>query len=107
MDCGALRLADERSDFRLFRQAVAYAQSLGTIHQKLRELLEYFFMNDQAAGGGAALARGAESSPERAFQGQIKIRIVHHDLRVFSAHFKAAFLERLSAQGAHLSADGT
>ncbi len=50
-------------------------------------------MNDDAAGGGAALAGGAEGSPERAVEGEVEVGVVEDDHGVLAAHFKGAGLE--------------
>src|SRR5215207_9798069 len=51
-------------------------------------------MHDDPAAGGAALARGAEGTPEYAFDGEIEIGIVHDDHRVLAAHFQRDTLVR-------------
>ena len=50
-------------------------------------------MQDDAAGGGAALAGGAEGSPERAFNGEVEVGVVEDDHGVLSAHFQGTGLE--------------
>ena len=45
-------------------------------------------MQDQTAGGGAALPRGAEGAPEHALERQVLIGVVHHDHGVLAAHLQ-------------------
>src|SRR6185437_7832981 len=58
----------------------------------LPEPLEKFIMNavlqNEPAGGGAALPRRAECAPEHALQREIEIGIIQDDLRVLPTHFK-------------------
>ena len=51
------------------------------------------FADQDAAGGGAALAGGAERAPERAFDGKIEIGIVDDDHGILAAELERARLE--------------
>ncbi len=69
-------------------QAVAEPQPLCPFGQERGETVVYHFMYDQAAGGGAALAAGAEATPERPFQGQFQVGVVHDDDGVLPTHLQ-------------------
>ena len=62
-------------------------------------------MQQDAGGRRAALAGGAECTPERAFEGEIEIGVVHDDHGVLAAHFERYGLEggggALGDVGAH------
>ena len=60
-------------------------RSCGALDELLRESASNLFVDQYAAGGGAALAGGPESSPECAFDGEIEMGIVHDDHGVFAA----------------------
>ena len=82
-------------------KAVAHFQRLRARHKFLHELAVHFFVHGDAAGGRAALAGGAEAAPDRAFDGEIEIGVVHHDDDVLAAHFEVALLESWRAGLAH------
>src|SRR5580658_3530101 len=63
----------------------------------LDEFAVHALLYSHAAGGRAALSGGAEAAPDRAFDGEVEIGIIHHDDDVFSAHFQMALLERRRA----------
>ncbi|MNZ78403.1 hypothetical protein D3C78_969720 [compost metagenome] len=60
--------------------------------------------HDQAAGGGAALARGVEAALRRQFHGLVQVGVVEHDLRVLAAHFQLHLLAALHAGGGNAAA---
>jgi hypothetical protein len=47
-------------------------------------------MDHQARRRSAALARSAERTPDRAFDCQIYVRVVHHNDHILAAHLKRA-----------------
>ena len=59
----------------------------------VEELLVNIFVHRHAAGGGAALARGAKAAPHRAFDREVQIGVFEHDQYIFAAHFEMAGLE--------------
>ena len=50
-------------------------------------------LQQDAAGGGAALAGGSEGSPERAVEREFEVGVVEDDLRVLAAHLERDGLE--------------
>ncbi len=50
-------------------------------------------LQQDAAGGGAALAGGAEGAPQRAVEGEFEVGVVEDDLRVLAAHLERDRLE--------------
>ena len=60
---------------------------------RVDELAGDALVHDDAAGGGAALAGGAERAPQRAVEREIEIRVVEHDHGVLAAHLQRAGLE--------------
>src|SRR5207249_1162869 len=91
-----LLLIDGGSHLHGFVEAVADLQLLGAVHVALDEFAVDAFLHDDAAGGGATLAGGAEASPESAFNGEIEVGIVEDDHRILAAEFERAMLEALS-----------
>ena len=57
-------------------------------HQRPQEVVVDLPVQDQPAGGGAALAGGAERAPEHALERQVEVGVVHHDHRVLAAHLE-------------------
>src|SRR6266702_321843 len=88
-----LLLADDRTDLDVFIQSVTEAKLFGAGHELIDEALVHAFLNNDAAGGCAALSGGAESSPECAFEREFEIGIVEHDHRILAAVFERAALE--------------
>ena len=76
-----------------FVESVADFEFLCAVDEAGGELGGNSLLEQDAAGGGAALAGGAEGSPERAVEGEIEVGVVHDDLRVFAAHFERDGLE--------------
>ena len=68
-------------------------KSFARCDELLGELRGDSLLQQDAAGGGAALAGGAERSPERAVEGEFEVGVVEDDLRVFAAHFEGDGLE--------------
>ena len=66
--------------------------------QAVDELGLHGAVRDHAAGGGAALAGGAERAPEDAFDGQVEIGVVHDDDGVLAAHLERDALVQLRAR---------
>ena len=68
-------------------------RAFGAGDESLGELRGDSLLQQDAAGGGAALACGSERSPERAVEGEFEVGVVEDDLRVFAAHFERDGLE--------------
>ena len=81
-------------------QAVADFQGFGARDEFFDELVVDFLVHGDAAGGGAALAGGAEAAPDGAVDGEIEVGVVHDDDDVLAAHFQMALFERGRAGGA-------
>ena len=90
-----LALVDRRPHVDALVEPVADLQLLGALHQRIDELLVHALLHDDAAGRGAALAGGAERSPQRAFQRQLEVGVVEHDHRILAAQLQRAVLEGL------------
>ncbi len=69
-------------------QGVADAQGRDLLGQGGDEAVVDAVLNDQAAGGGAALACGEEAAVQGDVHGAVQIGVVHHDQRVLAAHFQ-------------------
>ena len=63
-------------------------------------------MQQQTAGGGAALAGGGERAPQRAFERQLEIGIVEHNHRIFAAEFERAVLKAFRRSRSNCAANG-
>ena len=67
-------------------------------------------VEDEPAGGGAALTGGPERAPQDSFQRQVEVGVVHHDHRVLAAHLQRQPLVHppagLADQGAGLGRTG-
>ena len=94
-----LAFIDQRSDVGGFFDARTEAEFGGAGHQALDQPVVDRRVDDQAAGGRAALAGGAEGAPERAFDGQVEIGVVHDDFGVLAAAFQRHPFARASAFG--------
>ena len=68
-------------------------ESFGAGDEFLGEFGGDLLVQDDAAGGGAALAGGAEGSPERAVEGEVEVGVVEDDHGVLAAHLERAGLE--------------
>ena len=84
---------DLRADFDGFVEAVADFELFGAGDEFLGELGGDSLLQQDAAGGGAALAGGSEGAPERAVEREIEVGVVENDLRVFAAHLERDLLE--------------
>ncbi len=93
----ALRLAHQRADLDVLVEAVSHAQRAGRRDQAVGEPLRDGPVQDEPAGGGAALAGGAERAPEDSLQCEIQVGVVHHDLRVLPSQLQRNALEGLAA----------
>ena len=89
-----------RAHLHGFVEAVADFQFLGAVDEALDEFAIHAFLHDDAAGRSAALAGGAERSPERAFDGEIEVGVVEHDHGILAAEFQRAMLETLGGDAA-------
>ncbi len=67
-----LLLVDARPHFNGGIEAVAHFKGLGARDKFLQKFPIDLFLNGDAAGCGAALAGGAEASPDRAFDGEVR-----------------------------------
>src|SRR6266487_443161 len=79
------RLVDHRPDVGVVLPAGAEPHLLDARDEARGELVVDGLVDDHAARGRAALARGAESRPDDAVDGQIEIGVVHDDDRVLAA----------------------
>jgi hypothetical protein len=59
---------DQRADIGLVLPPVAQAQPFGGFGQPLEKPVMHLLVKNETAGGGAALAGGAERSPEHTLQ---------------------------------------
>ena len=101
-----LGLVDGRAHFDGLIQAVSDFQAPRPFDIALHEFAVDALLHQNAAGGGATLAGGAEAAPESAFNGQVEIGVVEHDHRVLAAQFERAMLEALGGGGTYDAADG-
>ena len=86
-------LVDLRTHLDRLIESIAYFESAGAFGQSLGKLACDGFVDNDAAGGGAALPGRAEGSPECAVEGEIKVGIGQHDHCIFAPHLKRAGLE--------------
>src|SRR5579862_9300402 len=77
-----------RTHFHRLVEAVADLERLGARDQPLREFARNALLQQDAAGGCAALPSCAEGSPQCAIERKIEIGVVEDDLRVLAAHLK-------------------
>ena len=82
-----------RADFDGLIESVADFELFGAGDKLLSELGRNSLLQQDAAGGCAALAGGAECAPERAVEGEVEVGVVENDLGVLAAHFKRDLLE--------------
>ena len=75
--CASTGLVDDGADVRAGIQAIAQAEFLRRARPACSEILVDAAMDDDAAGGSAALAGGAEGAPEDALHRQIQVGVVH------------------------------
>src|ERR1051326_4195098 len=94
-----LLLVDDRADVGICIQTIAEFQRFGFLQQNVHKLIVHFLMDNQPGCRRASLTRRAERAPEDTFEGQIKISIVHDDLRVLSAHFECNALAGAAEMG--------
>ena len=88
-----LRGVHLRADFDGFVEAVADLELFGARDKLFGEFRGDSLLQQDAAGGRAALAGGAECAPQRAVEREIEIGVVEDDLRVFAAHLERNLLE--------------
>ncbi len=79
------RLVDHRPDVGVVLPAGAEPHLLDARDEARGELVVDDLVDDHAARGRAALARGAESRPDDAVDGEVEIGVVHDDDRVLAA----------------------
>src|SRR5271157_858503 len=89
-----------------FVEAVAYFQLFRASYVALDEFAVNAFLDDDAAGGGATLAGGAESAPEAALDGEVEVGVVEHDHGILAAECERAVFETLGRDAADDAADG-
>src|SRR6266852_2871175 len=70
------------------------------MHVAFDEFVVDTLLHDDATGRGAALAGGAESAPESAFDGEVEVGIVEHDHGVLAAEFQGTMLKGFGGGGA-------
>src|SRR4029077_4733945 len=85
-------------------ETIADLDFLRARDEVIDELVVNAFLNDDAAGRGAALSGGAESAPESALDSEFEVSVVEHDHRILAAEFERTVLEALGARGPHDSA---
>src|ERR1700674_4463460 len=81
-------LVDERAHIGSLLPSVAQLECPGPVLEHTDKLVVNFLVYDKTTGSGTTLPRRAESAPERAFEGQIEVCIVHHDLGVLAPHLQ-------------------
>src|SRR5260370_6263413 len=74
-----LRFVDHRSDIGFGIKSVADFEGPYALRKSVEKFSVNFIMNGDAAGGCATLPARAEPAPDRAFHGEIEVRIVHDD----------------------------
>src|SRR4029079_2125515 len=79
---------DDRTDVDVLLEAVAELELLRALDELRLERLVDLRPDDDAARGGAALARRAERGPEDPVDGEIDVGVVHHDDRVLAAELE-------------------
>src|SRR5512140_2005012 len=67
---------------------IAKLQRLGLVDEKPEEVVVNSLLKNESARRGASLAGGPERSPESAFEREIQVRVVHHDLGILSPHLE-------------------
>ncbi len=100
-----LSFVDRRSHFGALVQTVADLQAPGAIDVALHKFGIHALLDNDAAGGGAALAGGSEAAPDAAFDGKVEVGVVQHDHWILAAQFQRAMLETLGGGGADDAAD--
>jgi hypothetical protein len=93
---------DHGAHVRVILEAIAEAQGADALDETLEERVVDLVVEQETAGGGAALAGGPERAPEHALEGEVHVGVRHHDLGVLAAHLER---EPLVHAAAHL-ADG-
>src|SRR5439155_8183080 len=66
----------------------AQAEAAHPLDEPVGEGARHRLVDDYAAGGGAALAGGAEPAPHGAVDGKVELGVVHDDDRVLPAHLE-------------------
>src|ERR1700730_6639772 len=100
-----LVLVHRRTHLDSLVETIADFDLLRARDEVIDELAVNAFLDDDAAGRGAALSGSTESAPESAFDSEFKISVVQHDHRILAAEFERTVLEAFGRCGAHDSAD--
>src|SRR5205807_7017448 len=95
---------DLRAHLHALVESVTYFKVLGALCKLGRKLPVYAFLNNDAAGGGAALSGGAKCAPQHAVERQIKVGIVQNYDGVLPAHLQRAGFEAARRYLAHNAA---
>src|SRR6266404_2502060 len=100
-----LRLVNGGPHIDAWLKTISCAELGGAFHEELHEFVGDRFLNDDAAGGCAALAGGSEGAEDRRFHGKRQISVGKNHQRIFAAHFALAFLHTPRALRIKLAAD--
>src|SRR3990172_7959865 len=105
LDLLELGPVDDRADLRRLVEAAAEAQRAGARDELPREAVQDAVVDDHAAGGGAALAAGAEGAPDGALDREVDVGVVEDDDGVLAAHLQVDALAGGAAVGGDLAPD--
>eukprot|EP00047_Mylnosiga_fluctuans_P013855 m.33831 g.33831 ORF g.33831 m.33831 type:complete len:546 (+) comp5145_c1_seq1:34-1671(+) len=99
------RLGVQRAAQDAGMQGVADLDLLVRRKQTRRHLVVHRLVQDQAAGGGAALAGGADGSEEHGTDGHVNVRVVHDNDCVVAAQLEERLAEAALDGDGDLAAD--
>ena len=105
-DLFARCLIDQRSHLDAFVEAVADFDFPRALDKHVDSFFGHVAVHDEPAGRGAALSGGAESAPQRAFDGEIEIGIFHDDLRILAADLERQRASDFDRRRGDLAPDG-
>ena len=88
-----LRLVDAGSHFGGGVETVADLQRFGAGGEALDKLFVNLLVHGDAAGRSATLPGGPKAAPDGAIDGEVEVRVIHHDNDVFPPHLELAVLE--------------
>src|SRR6266550_3353243 len=88
LDLSDCILVDQRSDIRPLLPSVSKLESLGAVLEHAEELIVNLLLDYKTTGSGTTLPGRAKCAPQRAFEREIQIGIVHHDLSVLPSHLE-------------------
>ena len=97
--------AGQGADINGFVHAVADGQAGSAVNEVFHKLVIDAVLNDDPAGGGAALAGGAEGALHDAAQGLVQVGVGQQDDGVFAAHFGLHLFEQRGAAGVKFGAN--